>query len=120
MERQKLIDDNREDLLNQVIWESEENGDGAGYDIQSLEKRNGEYVIIYIEVKGTNKSINEPFEISANEVEKSNECGDRYYIYRVGNIHSETPKYYKINGRIEDNFELEATNYKANKKFQKI
>ena len=116
MERQKLIEDNREDLLDQVIWESEEHGDGAGYDIQSLEKRNGEYVVIYIEVKGTNKSINEPFEISANEVKKSNECGDRYYIYRIGNIHSETPKYYKINGKIEENFELEATNYKASKK----
>ena len=38
--------------------------------LQSLEKRNGEYVVIYIEVKGTNKSINEPFEISANEVKK--------------------------------------------------
>lgn len=118
MERQKLIDDNREDLLKKVIWESEEHGDGAGYDIQSLEKRDGEYVEIYIEVKGTNKNINEPFEISVNEVEKSNECGDRYYIYRVGNIHSEKPKFYKINGRIEDNFKLEATNYLASKKIQ--
>ena len=69
-----------------------------------------------LQVKGTNKSVNEPFEISANEVKKSNECGDRYYIYRVGNIHSETPKYYKINGKIEENFKLEATNYKASKK----
>lgn len=116
LERQKLIDAKREDLLDKVIWESEAHGDGAGYDIKSLEKRDGEYVEIYIEVKGTNKSVNEPFEISLNEIEKSNEYGDRYYIYRVGKIHSETPQYYKINGRLEENFELKAINFRASKK----
>jgi len=46
----------------------------------------------------------------------SNRYGDRYFIYRIGEIYSDVPKFYKINGRIEDNFELEAVNFKARKK----
>lgn len=115
LEKEKLIKENRSDLAEAVFWESEENGDGAGYDIRSYEKRNGQYIEIYIEVKGTNKSINEPFDISKNEIEASNKYKEQYYIYRLGNIYTK-PKFYRINGRIEDNFSLEATNFKARKK----
>lgn len=115
-EKERLKKEQREDLAKKVFWESEENGDGAGYDIKSFEKRNGEYVEIYIEVKGTNKSINQAFDISINEIEASNKYSDRYFIYRLGEIYSDVPKFYKINGRIEDNFELEAVNFKARKK----
>ncbi len=115
-EKERLKKEQREDLANKVFWESEENGDGAGYDIKSFEKRNGEYVEIYIEVKGTNKSVNQAFDISINEIEASNKYGDRYFIYRLGEIYSDVPKFYKINGKIEDNFELEAVNFKARKK----
>lgn len=116
LEKERLKKENREDLSNRVIWESVENGDGVGYDIRSYEKRNGIYVEIYIEVKGTNKTINEPFDISINEIEASNRYKGQYYIYRVGNIYSSSPKFYRINGRIEDNFNLEATSFKAKKK----
>lgn len=115
-EKERLIKENREDLAEEVLWESEENGDGAGYDIKSFEKKDGEYIEIYIEVKGTNKSINEPFDISKNEIEASNKYKEQYYIYRVANIYSNKPKFYRINGRIEDNFSLEATSFKARKK----
>lgn len=115
-EKERLKKEQREDLAKKVFWESEENGDGAGYDIKSFEKRNGEYVEIYIEVKGTNKSVNQAFDISINEIVASNKYGDRYFIYRIGEIYSDVPKFYKINGRIEDNFELEAVNFKARKK----
>lgn len=116
LEKERLIKENREDLAEKVFWESEENGDGAGYDIKSFEKEDEEYIEIYIEVKGTNKGINEPFDISKNEIEASNKYKEQYYIYRVANIYSNKPKFYKINGRIEDNFNLEATNFKARKK----
>lgn len=116
LEKERLTKEQREDLAKEVIWESEENGDGAGYDIKSFEKREGDYIEIYIEVKGTNKSVNEPFDISINEIEASNKYKDKYYIYRVGNVYSSKPKFYKINGRIEDNFKLEATSFKARKK----
>lgn len=116
LEKERLINENRKDLAEGVLWESEENGDGAGYDIKSFEKKDEEYIEIYIEVKGTNKGINEPFDISKNEIEASNKYKEQYYIYRVANIYSNKPKFYKINGRIEDNFNLEATSFKARKK----
>lgn len=115
LEKERLIKENRIDLAQTVFWEAKENGDGAGYDIKSYEKKDGEYREIYIEVKGTNKSINEPFDISKNEIEASNKYKEQYFIYRVGNLYT-NPKYYKINGRIEENFNLEATNFKARKK----
>ena len=115
-EKERLKKEQREDLAKKVFWESEENGDGAGYDIKSFEKRNGEYVEIYIEVKGTNKSVNQAFDISINEIVASNRYGDRYFIYRIGEIYSDVPKFYKVNGKIEENFELEAVNFKARKK----
>lgn len=116
LEREKLIKEGREDLAEKVLWVSKEIGDEAGYDVRSFEKKEGKYIEIYIEVKGTNKSINEPFEISMNEIEASNKYGKQYYIYRVGSLHSKRPKFYKINGRIEDNFNLEAISFKARKK----
>ncbi len=116
LEKERLIKENREDLAKEVFWESRENGDGAGYDITSFAKKDGKYVEIYIEVKGTNKNINEPFDISKNEIDASNKYKEQYYIYRVSNIYSDSPKFYKINERIEDNFNLEATNFKARKK----
>lgn len=95
---------------------------------QRIDKKVLEYMGIYktkeptqekidlaLKVKGTNKSINEPFDISKNEIEASNKYKKQYYIYRVGNIYTK-PKFYKINGRIEDNFSLEATSYRARKK----
>lgn len=116
LEREKLIIENREDLAEKVLWVSKEKGDGAGYDIKSFEKKEGKYIEIYIEVKGTNKSINEPFEISMNEIEASNKYSKQYYIYRLGSVYSKRTKFYKINGRIEDNFNLEAISFKARKK----
>jgi hypothetical protein len=116
LEKEKLKKENREDLAEKVVWESQKNGDGAGYDIKSFEKKDKGYIEIYIEVKGTNKSINEPFDISKNEIEVSNKYKEQYYIYRVANVYSAQPKFYRINGRIEDNFKLEATNFKARKK----
>lgn len=116
LEKQKLMKENREDLAEKVFWESKENGDGAGYDIKSFEKIDGEYVEIYIEVKGTSKKIDEAFEISINEIEASNKYDKQYYIYRVAEIYSENPHFYRINGKIADNFNLEATSFKARKK----
>ena len=81
-----------------------------------ITKKGKEYIEIFIEVKGTNKSINEPFDISKNEIEASNKYKNQYYIYRVGNICSSNPKFYKINGKIEDNFTLEAISFRARKK----
>lgn len=114
MEKERL---EREGEFNlKPIHESKKNGDGEGFDIKSFIKINGKYEPIYIEVKATDKAISEPFDITANEVEASRKYKEKYYIYRIGKIHSDFPKMYQVSGSIEENFNLMPTSYKAQKK----
>lgn len=96
-----------------VKWISRDEGDGLGYDIESFENRNGIYEKIYIEVKGTDKDITEPFEITWNEVEASNKYKDNYYLYRIAKVNTKNPEFYIVKGSIEDNFKLRATKYEV-------
>lgn len=112
-EKNRLKKEGRTNVDEDVIWVSKDIGDGEGYDIKSKEKINGKYEDIYIEVKGTDKNCNEPFEISINEVEKSEECKERYYIYRIGKGNSSIPEFYKIKGSIKEKFKLEPIKFKA-------
>ncbi|MDO4282262.1 MAG: DUF3883 domain-containing protein [Clostridia bacterium] len=115
-EKNKLISLGHEELADKVIWISQEIGDGAGYDIISYECINGKFEQIYIEVKTTVNSHNTEFDITLNEINASNLYKEKYYIYRIGNIHGKNPKFYKENGRIEDNYDLIPTQFKAIKK----
>lgn len=115
MEKNKLIELGREDLAEDVKWESRDKGDGLGYDISSWENIDGEFRKIYIEVKTTTGDINTPFDISDKEVLVSKEFGDKYYIYRLFGVQKITTKinYYIINGDVENNFNLVPTSFKA-------
>ena len=62
------------------IHESKCTGDGLGYDILSYND-SGEK--IYIEVKTTKNSANQPFYITRNELECSKIHDTHYYIYRL-------------------------------------
>jgi hypothetical protein len=53
------------------------------------------------------------FFVSANEVEKSNQLGSDYWVYRIFDCDSETPKLYKVSGKISDNFEIDPVNFVA-------
>lgn len=89
--------------------------DGLGFDILSFEKVGEDYCEKYIEVKATTGAKNKPFDVTANEVEVSEEKGQQYSIYRFYGL-SGTAKeirYYECRGPIEDNFTLEATAFKA-------
>ncbi len=55
-------------------------GDGCGYDVLSYDEHGNEK---YIEVKTTKGKENESIYITANELKKSEEAPDRYYLYRV-------------------------------------
>ncbi|MHA7136601.1 DUF3883 domain-containing protein [Rossellomorea arthrocnemi] len=88
---------------NKVIWESEINGDGAGYDIKSIEiDPNGEITDKYIEVKATSSGKHTPIEISRNEVECSRHYANEYIIYRLYDFKPSNKKfkYYTIIGDI--------------------
>ena len=62
------------------IHKSITEGDGLGYDILSYNSKGEE---IYIEVKTTKYDADTPFYITANELEKSKEVGNRFCLYRL-------------------------------------
>lgn len=55
-------------------------GDGLGYDILSFDEDGKE---LYIEVKTTTGNFDQPFFITANEMECSRRNSDKYRLYRV-------------------------------------
>ncbi len=61
----------------------------AGYDIESFTSNNGHIHKIYIEVKGSS-GLDLDFYLSSNELAKSKEHGDRYWIYFVPGINIRT------------------------------
>lgn len=111
-EKQKLEKLGLDNFEKYLKWVSKES-DSLGYDIESLGVVNGKISKIYIEVKTTTSDINTDFYISANEVETSKINNDNYFIYRVFDIGSDKPKFYKFRGSVEQNFELIPMNYKA-------
>lgn len=79
--------------------------DNAGYDILSF---NTEEEEIYIEVKTTTGTIQQPFFVTANEVKVSEEKGDNYFIYRLYEFDKEmnAARMYQQEGPIASGYEL--------------
>ena len=119
-EKEKLISLGRDDLESKVKWVSREE-DGYGYDIESFEiDENGNAYPIKIEVKSTASKFDIEFYVSKNEVEASNRYKSKYCIYRVYDINSQNPKFYKAFGSVEDNFILDPVTFMARYKFVEI
>jgi hypothetical protein len=108
-EKQNLIDAGYPELAKKVKWVAKK-ADGYGYDVLSYNIDGSKK---YIEVKSTSLSKTNPFDITTNEVKTSIEFKKNYWIYRVYYIESNKPKFYKINGSVEEVFELVPTSYKA-------
>ena len=85
-ERAVLADAGRDDLAEKVRWVSEEDGDGAGYDIASFE-RDGQQRLI--EVKTTNGWERTPFHISRNELAAADERHGEWRLFRLWNFSRE-------------------------------
>lgn len=111
LEKQKLLNANMENLAKRVAHHSKEQGDGLGYDILSFDMDGNE---MYIEVKATKSNKNTPFYITRNELERSIQEKNNYYIYRVYNFNDET-----LRGDVlilqgdASNLCVEAVNYKV-------
>lgn len=112
-ERERIISEGREDLLNDIIWVSEKEGDGAGYDIKSMKKIGEDYEPIYIEVKGTNRNELDHFYVTINELRASWEYKDKYYICQIINAKKDNPQFKYTQGEIDKNFKLDAIQYEA-------
>lgn len=71
----------RPDLMDEVVWVSRDEGDGAGYDIRSINPKTGKKLLI--EVKTTRGGRTTPFFVTRNEEAISRERPDEWRLYHV-------------------------------------
>lgn len=114
-ECKSLIACGQKKLASQVVHVSEEEGDGAGYDIKSY-RPDGK--IKYIEVKTTRYPVLTPFFITYTELEFSKQNPAEYYLYRVYefDLVSNSGKSYIIQGKVDGPFNLSPIVFKASRR----
>lgn len=110
-EKEVLSSNGRLDLAGKVIHVSEEEGDGAGYDILSFTLE-GEAK--FIEVKTTRGGQHTAFYMSANEVAFNKAHVENYYLYRVFQCKpkEESGKFYALKGDMELFYNLTPIQYR--------
>jgi len=101
-ERLSLDRRGRTDLAERVRWVSDEDGDGAGYDIASFRVDGSP---LHIEVKTTNLGARTPFHITRWEVETSKREADVWTLYRLFDFRSD-PRMYRLDGSVEETAKL--------------
>lgn len=99
----------REDLARRVRWVSQEDGDGAGYDIASFTLDGRERLI---EVKTTNGWERTPFHISRNELEVAKERRDDWQLFRLYEF-ARAPKAFELRPPLDAHVSLTATSFRA-------
>ena len=111
-ERERLIREGFNDLANKVRRVAIIS-DAYGYDIESYQLIGLKMEKIFIEVKTTTNKLDVDFPVSRNEVEESNKKKGHYCVFRIYDVKSENPSFYKVFGKIEDNFDLDPVTYMA-------
>ena len=109
VERKQLAQADRDDLARKVRWVSEEEGDGAGYDIHSFDPHGRERLI---EVKTTNGAARTPFFLSRNECDFAAERPNDWCIYRV-HLFAKPPRIFTISPPLEDALNMVAETWRA-------
>jgi hypothetical protein len=100
----------RPDLADSVRWTSEEEGDGAGYDIASFTPDGKPR---FIEVKTTNGGWDRtPFYISRNELAVADQNRDRWSLLRVWNF-SRDARAFELRPPLEAHVSLAALSFQA-------
>lgn len=118
-EMQRLQDLGLDDYIPEIQQVSEVS-DSFGYDLKSYQRDlNGNIEQIYIEVKTTSSKIDTEFFVSINEVNKSKDLKDAFWIYRVYDCYASNPKFYRAQGSIDKNFELDPVTFMAKYRFPK-
>ena len=108
-ERERLRQLDRSDLVSKIRWISEEDGDGAGYDILSFDAKGKER---FIEVKTTVGSEITPFYITRNELSLSSERPDAFRLCRVFEFTSQ-PRMFELVPPLEKLVHLSPLSYEA-------
>lgn len=109
-ERSSLVAAGRDDLAERVRWVSDQDGDGAGYDIASFETDGRERLI---EVKTTNGWERTPFHISRNELAVAEERRRDWCLVRLWNFARE-PRAFELRPPLEAHVSLMPTSFQAN------
>ena len=108
-ERAQLRQFGRGDLAHRVRWVSQEDGDGAGYDIASFSPEGRDRLI---EVKTTNGWERTPFHISRNELAVAEARRDDWHLFRLYDF-LRSPKAFELRPPLEAHVSLTATSFQA-------
>lgn len=108
-ERSSLSSAGRDDLARKVRWVSEEDGDGAGFDIASFAPDGR---VRLIEVKTTNGWERTPFHITRNELKVAQERPSEWSLFRLWNF-ARAPKAFELHPPLEAHVSLTATSFQA-------
>ena len=108
-ERSLLEEAGRADRARKVRWTSQEDGDGAGYDIASYSPDGRRRLI---EVKTTKGWERTPFHISRNEIAAAEDLGDAWRLMRVWDF-ARAPKAFEIAPPLGERLALTATSFSA-------
>ena len=99
----------KEKLADTVKWISQEEGDGAGFDILSKNQNGSDK---YIEVKTTKLGKETPFYFSKNELDFSVEHSSDFHLFRLFNFEQEAKMFIK-NGNLNTVCNSVPTTYKG-------
>ena len=108
-ERAVLAGAGRDDLAREVRWVSDEEGDGAGYDIASFTPAGQARLL---EVKTTRGWDRTPFYISRNELAVSEARREEWRLFRLWNF-SREPKAFELAPPLERHVSLMPTVFQA-------
>jgi len=108
-ERERLKQRDRLDLAKKIRWISEEDGDGAGYDILSFDEKGKER---FLEVKTTVGSDTTPFYITRNELSLSSERPEAFRLCRVFDF-SIRPRMFELAPPLANLVHLSPLSYEA-------
>jgi len=109
VERERLSNAGMRQLARKVRWITEEEGDGAGYDILSFDQSGQKRLI---EVKTTNGVATTPFFLSRNEHATAAARADQWRLYRVHRFAKE-PRIFKIAPPLEKSLILQTESWRA-------
>lgn len=108
-ERMRLTQHGRADLSTMVRWISQEEGDGAGFDILSFSNTGGERLL---EVKTTAGHRTTPFYLSENERALSAERPEAFRIVRLYDF-ARTPRAFELVPPLTESVQLQPALYRA-------
>jgi len=110
LERYRLKAAGRDDLAQQVVWASQDIGDGLGFDIISFDEADDSERKLEVKTTALGKFF--PFYVTGNEVRCSEDIPQQYHLFRVFDFGRE-PRLYILHGSLRELCQLEPVLFRA-------